>query len=253
MACSTCASAKCPIRHLAMTGMVTAAIMPSIMSGSLIRATPPCARMSAGTRSSAITATAPASSAILAWSGVTTSMITPPLSISAMPRLTRAVPVSGPVLSTTGPAAGELGLTSAVDTSKTSWDGHVLASMVCRPRRGAVPPIGSNVALFDALAGDGVVHVEELRLLRAAGQVQHLGQRAAARVDRAAGQFVVELAGDQPLLRGRLDLGDEFGRAIFPGEPLAEIGVAKGGAQQAGQVGLGQVALRGPDLPGAAD
>ena len=52
--------------------------------------------MSAGTRSSAITATAPASSAILAWSGVTTSMITPPLSISAMPRFTRAVPVAGP-------------------------------------------------------------------------------------------------------------------------------------------------------------
>jgi hypothetical protein len=33
-----------------------------------------------------------------------------------MPRLTRAVPVSG-----------ELGVTSAVDTSKTSWDEHVLA------------------------------------------------------------------------------------------------------------------------------
>ena len=67
-------------------------MMPSIMSGSLIRDTPPCARMSAGTRSSAITATAPASSAILACSAVTTSMMTPPLSISAMPRLTRAVP-----------------------------------------------------------------------------------------------------------------------------------------------------------------
>ena len=95
MACSTCASAKWPIRHLAMTGMDTAAMMPSIMSGSLILATPPWARISAGTRSSAITATAPASSAILAWSGVTTSMITPPLSISAMPRFTRAVPVAG--------------------------------------------------------------------------------------------------------------------------------------------------------------
>ena len=46
-----------------------------------MRATPPAARMSAGTRSSAITATAPASSAILACSGVTTSMMTPPLSI----------------------------------------------------------------------------------------------------------------------------------------------------------------------------
>src|SRR5438067_5346897 len=65
------------------------------MSGSLIRATPPWARMSAGTRSSAMTATAPASSAIFACSGVTTSMITPPLSMSAIPRLTRAVPVCG--------------------------------------------------------------------------------------------------------------------------------------------------------------
>src|SRR5215831_3212674 len=37
------------------------------------------------TRSSAITATAPASSAILAWSAVVTSMMTPPLSISAKP------------------------------------------------------------------------------------------------------------------------------------------------------------------------
>ena len=63
-------------------------------SGSLMRATPPWARMSAGTRSRAMTATAPASSASLAWSAVTTSMMTPPLSISARPRLTRAVPVT---------------------------------------------------------------------------------------------------------------------------------------------------------------
>ena len=86
---------KWPMRALAMTGIDTAAMMPSIMSGSLIRDTPPCARMSAGTRSRAMTATAPASSAIFACSGVTTSMMTPPLSISAMPRLTRAVPVTG--------------------------------------------------------------------------------------------------------------------------------------------------------------
>ena len=39
---------------------------PSMMAGSLMRATPPAARMSAGTRSSAMTATAPASSAIFA-------------------------------------------------------------------------------------------------------------------------------------------------------------------------------------------
>src|SRR3954469_1247093 len=81
------------MRALAITGMVTASMMPLIMSGSLIRDTPPCARMSAGTRSNAMTATAPAPSAMRACSGVTTSMITPPLSISAMPRLTRAVPV----------------------------------------------------------------------------------------------------------------------------------------------------------------
>src|SRR6266511_2394656 len=56
-----------------------------------IRATPPVARMSAGTRSSAITAQAPASSAMLACSALVTSMITPPLSISARPVLTRNV------------------------------------------------------------------------------------------------------------------------------------------------------------------
>jgi hypothetical protein len=51
-------------------------------------------RMSAGTRSSAITATAPASSASLAWSAVTTSMMTPPLSIWARPFLVVQVEVS---------------------------------------------------------------------------------------------------------------------------------------------------------------
>ena len=59
-----------------------------------MRATPPSRRMSAGTRSSAITAQAPASSAILACSAVVTSMITPPLSISARPDFTVKVPVS---------------------------------------------------------------------------------------------------------------------------------------------------------------
>ena len=83
------------MRALAITGIDTVAMISSIMSGSLIRDTPPSARMSAGTRSSAITATAPASSAILAWAAVTTSMMTPPLSISAIPRLTRADPVPG--------------------------------------------------------------------------------------------------------------------------------------------------------------
>src|SRR5215210_8104224 len=79
------------MRALAMTGMVTAAWMPLIIAGSDMRATPPSRRMSAGTRSSAITATAPASSAIRACSALTTSMITPPFSISARPVLTRNV------------------------------------------------------------------------------------------------------------------------------------------------------------------
>ena len=61
---------------------------------SAMRATPPSARMSAGTRSSAMTATAPASSAMRACSAVVTSMMTPPLSISARPDLTRMVPSS---------------------------------------------------------------------------------------------------------------------------------------------------------------
>lgn len=58
---------------LAITGMVTAALISLIMAGSDMRATPPSRRMSAGMRSSAMTATAPASSAILACSTFTTS------------------------------------------------------------------------------------------------------------------------------------------------------------------------------------
>src|SRR3954452_9319437 len=82
------------MRHFAITGIVTASWISLIIAGSDMRATPPWARMSAGTRSSAITETAPASSAIFACSASTTAMITPPLSISARPLLTRIVPVS---------------------------------------------------------------------------------------------------------------------------------------------------------------
>src|SRR3990172_2745083 len=76
------------MRHLAITGIVTVSMICKISSGSLMRAPPRWARISAGTRSSAITAHAPASSAMRACSGVTTSMITPPLSIWARPFLT---------------------------------------------------------------------------------------------------------------------------------------------------------------------
>ena len=82
------------MRALAMTGMDTASWISVILSGSAMRATPPSRRMSAGTRSSAMTAQAPASSAMRAWSALVTSMITPPLSISASPLLTRIVPIS---------------------------------------------------------------------------------------------------------------------------------------------------------------
>ncbi len=60
-----------------------------IIRGAAMRATPPSLRMSEGTRSSAITEQAPASSAILACSAFVTSMITPPFSISASPTFTR--------------------------------------------------------------------------------------------------------------------------------------------------------------------
>src|SRR5215212_11078286 len=84
------------MRAFAITGMVTDSWISTIFSGSLILATPPSALMSAGTRSRAITATAPASSAILACSASTTSMMTPPLSIWAIPLLTLKVPVDCP-------------------------------------------------------------------------------------------------------------------------------------------------------------
>src|SRR5881392_1195995 len=82
------------MRHFAMTGIVTTAMIDLISSGSDMRATPPSLRMSAGTRSSAITAQAPASWAMRACSAVTTSMITPPLSIWARPVLTLKVPLA---------------------------------------------------------------------------------------------------------------------------------------------------------------
>src|SRR6185503_6889286 len=82
------------MRALAMTGMVTAFWISWIFRTGDIRATPPCFRMSEGTRSSAITEEAPASSAILACSALVTSMMTPPLSISASPMCLRSAILS---------------------------------------------------------------------------------------------------------------------------------------------------------------
>src|SRR5262245_9675805 len=73
-----------------MTGMVTDFWISLILLTGDIRATPPSRRISEGTRSSAMTAAAPASSAIFACSWLVTSMMTPPLSISASPMCLRS-------------------------------------------------------------------------------------------------------------------------------------------------------------------
>src|SRR5258706_9741699 len=88
-ACKTSASVKWPMRTLAITGMVTVFMISRMILMDAMRATPPSLRMSDGTRSSAITAQAPAFSAICACSALVTSIITPPLSISARPTFTR--------------------------------------------------------------------------------------------------------------------------------------------------------------------
>src|ERR1700682_244754 len=88
-ASKTSASIKWPMRTLAITGIVTVFMISRMILMEAMRATPPSLRMSEGTRSSAITAHAPAFSAICACSALVTSIITPPLSISASPTFTR--------------------------------------------------------------------------------------------------------------------------------------------------------------------
>src|ERR1035437_3728862 len=87
--CRICASAKWPMRALAITGIETAAMICLMSEGFAMRATPPSARIMAGTRSRAMTEVAPASSAMRACSTFITSMMTPPLSISARPTFRR--------------------------------------------------------------------------------------------------------------------------------------------------------------------
>jgi hypothetical protein len=129
-----------------MTGMETAPMMPWTMSGSLIRAMPPWARMSAGTRSRAMTATAPASSAIRACSGVTTSMMTPPFSCSAMPRLTASVPV----------VPGTVVLCSATGTASVSDVGRGLRCYGrARPPPAALPVTSRRSSSMSKNRGSG--------------------------------------------------------------------------------------------------
>src|SRR6266571_111261 len=202
MACSTCASAKWPIRHLAMTGTDTAAMMPSIMSGSLILATPPCTRMSAGTRSSAIT---------------------------AMPRLTRAVPVPG------------WGLT--VDTREPRLINRDYLRPSYDQLRETGPGGGLAAQRGAALLGDErVVHLEELGRAGLAGQAQQAGERPPPGLPGRRDHVVVELAGQEHLVRGRLDLGEELVGPLLAAQRGPEAGLAERGAQRPGQVALGQVA-----------
>src|SRR5215470_12175177 len=77
------------MRTLAITGIVTVFMISRMTLMAAMRATPPSLRMSEGTRSRAITAHAPAFSAMRACSALVTSMMTPPLSISASPTFTR--------------------------------------------------------------------------------------------------------------------------------------------------------------------
>ena len=100
--------------------------MPSIIDGSLMRATPPSRRMSAGHPLERHDRDGAGVLGDLRLLGVTTSMMTPPRSISARPRLTRAVPVvrssamtpSLPTpLSALAVTAAAVGIGSAMDVS----------------------------------------------------------------------------------------------------------------------------------------
>src|SRR4051812_19337188 len=180
------------MRAFAITGMVTTALMPSIISGSLMRATPPSRRMSAGTRSSAMTATAPASSAIFAWSGVTTSMITPPLSISAIPRFTRTPPVPAAAPGLEGVEAPEAG---GVCATRGSCVSNSLISPAT-PKRIA--------GLFDcqftrSARRLGGIELDVGRSLRPAIQMEQAHHAAPAQRQQVAHRIVVELPGEHHL------------------------------------------------------
>src|ERR1700721_274718 len=62
-----------------------------------------------------------------------------------------------------------------------------------------------------SFVGDqGIIHLEELGGLGVAGQPQHAGERPAPGVPGDRDHDVVELAGQEDLMRGRLDLAEQF-------------------------------------------
>src|SRR6185437_1845462 len=224
-----------------MTGMDTALTMPSIRSGSLIRATPPWARMSAGTRSRAITATAPASSAILAWSAVTTSMMTPPLSISAMPRFTRAVPVTEPFW-LPGPAGVGVDTTDLIQLS-----GKGAVALV--HGRAAVTRRMAGVSTSDALACSGgqrgwqlVVDLERLRQARVTGEMRPSHDPLPPDPLGVHDGLVVEPPGELGPVAGRREPVEDAGPRATGADRGHDVGV-EGQVERLGQVTLCRLPL----------
>ena len=100
----------------------------------------------------------PGPSAIRACSGVTTSMMTPPLSISAMPRLTRAVPVS----TIDSSSWCDLWSRAHEATSNTGWSADQLR--LARSGRSIREPV-CFVKQFTELAGvDGLTLADEFSM-----------------------------------------------------------------------------------------
>src|SRR5438067_3669765 len=191
-----CASTKWPIRHLAMTGIVTAAMIDLIRSGSDMRATPPSLRMSAGTRSRAITAQAPASWAIRACSAVTTSMITPPLSIWASPALTLKDPFTEPLALRASLRSATIEILRGVGTSSPLAGEGVLKPLQHQRALGRVLVVGQQTVAMEPREHVHLLEHVEQRRHRPPGKVC---------VRRGAGLLAacVELTHEEQRLHGR--------------------------------------------------
>src|SRR5215469_13875278 len=104
-------------------------------------------------------------------------------------------------------------------------------------RTGSIlPPCSAGLFLSER-----VVHLEERGRGRVPGQLEHLRQGPPPGLDRARGHVVVELAGEEDLVRGGLKLADELLGAIVVLEGYAELFLAERRPQGPGQVALGQV------------
>src|SRR5438067_11272405 len=186
------ASQKRPILHLAMTGIVTAAMIDVIRSGSDMRATPPSLRISAGTRSRAMTAHAPASCAMRACSAVTTSMMTPPFSIWASPAFTLKEPFIEPSPLPEPLRSATFGILRAPPALRAT------------PHEGE----GSGLeALQNECALTCILVVREQSVPVEPGQHVHLLEHVEQRGHRPPGQ--VRVGGSAGLLATRVELADE--------------------------------------------